>query len=140
MDSSNNFRSIFLIIISTALGAFFGVTIKDLFSELNVTTIGFYRFFFGLILISPLIIKNIVDIAENYQRKGVMIFSSTVKHAKEIISFLPDGDACIILGDTEQGDRDNIINEFKEKKFKYLVNVSVLTTGFEGIAFLCLMS
>ena len=45
MDSSNNFRSIFLIIISTALGAFFGVTIKDLFSELNVTTIGFYRFF-----------------------------------------------------------------------------------------------
>ena len=58
MDSSNNFRSIFLIIISTALGAFFGVIIKDLFFELNVTTIGFYRFFFGLILISPLIIKN----------------------------------------------------------------------------------
>ena len=58
MESSNNFRSIFLIIISTALGAFFGVTIKDLFFELNVTTIGFYRFFFGLILISPLIIKN----------------------------------------------------------------------------------
>ena len=51
MESSNNFRSIFLIIISTALGAFFGVTIKDLFFELNVTTIGFYRFFFGLILI-----------------------------------------------------------------------------------------
>ena len=46
MDSSNNFRSIILIIISTGLGAFFGVIIKDLFSELNVTTIGFYRFFF----------------------------------------------------------------------------------------------
>ena len=76
MDSSNNFRSIFLIIISTALGAFFGVIIKDLFSELNVTTIGFYRFFFGLILISPLIVKNNFDVLKTSNLKLYFFRSS----------------------------------------------------------------
>jgi len=69
MEPSNNFRSIFLIIISTALAAFFGVIIKDLFSELSVITIGFYRFFFGLILISPFIIKNNFKVLKTYNLK-----------------------------------------------------------------------
>ena len=82
--------------------------------------------------LTPLIIKNIIDITENYHRQGVMIFSSTVKHAQEILDYLPKGQAKIVIGDTEDIERDNIINEFKEKKFKYLVNVSVLTTGFDA--------
>lgn len=82
--------------------------------------------------LTPLIIKNIVDITENYQRKGVMIFSSTVNHAKEILDYLPENQARIVLGDTEDGERDQIIEDFKSKKFKYLVNVSVLTTGFDA--------
>lgn len=82
--------------------------------------------------LTPLIIKNIIDITNSYSRKGVMIFSSTVSHAKEILSYLPEGEAQIVLGDTENEERDEIINEFKSRKFKYLVNVSVLTTGFDA--------
>ncbi len=82
--------------------------------------------------LTPLIIKNIIDIVDRYDRKGVMIFSSSVKHAEEIMSYLPDGEAKVVLGDTETVERDEIINEFKDKKFKYLVNVSVLTTGFDA--------
>lgn len=82
--------------------------------------------------LTPLIIKNIVHITESYDRKGVMIFSSTVSHAKEILDYLPEGDAKIVLGDTENDERDEIIQEFKDRKFKYLVNVSVLTTGFDA--------
>lgn len=82
--------------------------------------------------LTPLIIKNIVNITERYDRKGVMIFSSTVSHAREILEFLPEGQAKIILGETEQSERDAIIQEFKDKKIKYLVNVSVLTTGFDA--------
>lgn len=82
--------------------------------------------------LTPLIIKNIINITESYNRQGVMIFCSTVKHAKEILSYLPKGQAKIVIGDTEDTERDHIINEFKEKKFKYLVNVSVLTTGFDA--------
>ncbi len=82
--------------------------------------------------LTPLIVKNIIDITEKYNRTGVMIFSSTVKHANEILSCLPKNEAKIILGETEDSDRDQIINDFKDKKFKYLVNVSVLTTGFDA--------
>lgn len=82
--------------------------------------------------LTPLIIKNIIDIAKKYDRHGVMIFSSTVKHAEEIMSYLPAADSRIVLGDTEMNDRNQIVEDFKNKKFKYLVNVSVLTTGFDA--------
>lgn len=82
--------------------------------------------------LTPLIIKNIIDITEKYNRKGVMIFSSTIKHAEEIMTYLPKGEARMVIGDTEMKERDEIITDFKKKKFKYLVNVSVLTTGFDA--------
>jgi DNA repair protein RadD len=82
--------------------------------------------------LTPLIIKNIIDITENYQRQGVIIFSSTIKHAEEILSYLPTDQSRIVIGDTEELQRDKIVEDFKNKKFKYLVNVSVLTTGFDA--------
>lgn len=82
--------------------------------------------------LTPLIIKNIIDITERFHRKGVMIFSSSVKHAEEIMTHLPPNEARLVIGDTDMSDRDQIINDFKAKKFKYLVNVSVLTTGFDA--------
>lgn len=82
--------------------------------------------------LTPLIIKNIIDITERFHRQGVMIFSSTVKHAEEIMTYLPASDARIVIGETEMTDRNQIVKDFKNKKFKYLVNVSVLTTGFDA--------
>ena len=82
--------------------------------------------------LTPFIIKNIIDITERFHRQGVMIFCSSVKHAEEIMTYLPASDSRIVLGDTEMSDRDKIIGDFKLKKFKYLVNVSVLTTGFDA--------
>lgn len=82
--------------------------------------------------LTPLIVKNIIDITEKYNRQGVMIFSATVKHAEEILSYLPDGEGRLVVGDTDIGKRDEIIEDFKKRKFRYLVNVSVLTTGFDA--------
>jgi DNA repair protein RadD len=82
--------------------------------------------------LTPFIIKNIIDITERFNRKGVMIFSSSVKHAEEILSYLPAHDARIVLGDTDMSERAQIVDDFKKRKFKYLVNVSVLTTGFDA--------
>jgi len=73
--------------------------------------------------LTPFIIRNIIDITERYHRKGVMIFSSSVKHAEEIMTYLPANEARIVLGDTEMADRNQIVEDFKKKKFKYLVNV-----------------
>ena len=82
--------------------------------------------------LTPLIIKNIIDITERFKRQGVMIFSSSVKHAEEILSYLPAAESRIVLGNTEMSERDEIVQDFKKRKFKYLVNVSVLTTGFDA--------
>ena len=82
--------------------------------------------------LTPLIVKNIIDITEKYNRQGVMIFSISVTHAREILESLPEKDSQIILGDTEITERDQIIQSFKNREFKYLVNVSVLTTGFDA--------
>lgn len=79
--------------------------------------------------ITPTIIKNIVDIS--LDRQGVMIFTSSVAHAFEIMKSLPMGSA-IVTGETSHHDRDEIIQDFKLKKIKFLVNVSVLTTGFDA--------
>ncbi len=82
--------------------------------------------------LTPFIIKNIIDITERFARQGVMIFSSSVKHAEEIMSYLPPDDSRLVIGDTEMSDRNKIVDDFKKRKFKYLVNVSVLTTGFDA--------
>lgn len=82
--------------------------------------------------LTPLIVNNIVDITERFERQGVMIFSATVKHAQEVLSYLPKDQARLVIGETDLRQRADIIEDFKKKKFKYLVNVSVLTTGFDA--------
>ncbi|MCT4641190.1 MAG: DEAD/DEAH box helicase [Bacteriovoracaceae bacterium] len=80
--------------------------------------------------ITPSIVKNILD--KSKDRNGVMVFTSTIEHAKEILSHFPNELSCLITGDTPIKERERIINDFKSKKLKYLINVSVLTTGFDA--------
>lgn len=80
--------------------------------------------------ITPVIIQNIVDLA--VERCGVMIFTSSVHHAKEILQCLPENNSALVVGDTAEENRDLIIAKFKKRELKFLVNVSVLTTGFDA--------
>ncbi|UAB69212.1 DEAD/DEAH box helicase [Vibrio sp. SCSIO 43132] len=79
---------------------------------------------------TPQIVQQIIHHAE--QRHGVMIFAATVRHAQEILSILPEDQSSIVIGDTETKERDSIIQAFKNRDIKFLVNVSVLTTGFDA--------
>jgi DNA repair protein RadD len=79
---------------------------------------------------TPLIIKQVIEQAKD--RLGVMIFASTVNHAQEILGYLSTENAALVVGDTPVQERDRIIDDFKDQKIKYLVNVSVLTTGFDA--------
>lgn len=80
--------------------------------------------------VTPGIIANIIEMAAD--REGVMIFTSSVRHAQEIMTHLPEEISAMVVGDTAGPERDAIIKKFKEKKLKFLVNVSVLTTGFDA--------
>lgn len=61
-----------------------------------------------------------------------MFFAATVQHANEIVASLPPQLTAIITGETKKSERDRIIKAFKAQRIKYLVNVSVLTTGFDA--------
>ncbi len=64
-------------------------------------------------------------------RQGVIIFAATVRHAQEIINLLDDN-AALITADTPHHERDLVIEQFKARKLKFIVNVAVLTTGFDA--------
>jgi len=76
------------------------------------------------------IVEQVMELA--VQRQGVMIFAATVKHAREITGYLPEHETALVTGATDQKDRDLLIQRFKQRQLKYLVNVSVLTTGFDA--------
>lgn len=79
---------------------------------------------------TPEIIQEVVSRAEN--RQGVMIFAATIPHAEEIMALLPLGEAALVTGKTPLQERAAIIAQFKQKSLRYLVNVAVLTTGFDA--------
>lgn len=79
---------------------------------------------------TPQIVDQIIELAKD--KLGIMIFAATVRHAQEILGLLPEGESSIVIGDTPTLERDQIISDFKERKIKFLVNVSVLTTGFDA--------
>lgn len=105
-------------------------------SGLNLNRMGQFdsadidRAFVGKGRKTSLIVAEIVAKAHN--RMGVMIFAATVQHANEIMESLPPELSAIVTGDTPPKERERILAEFKQMAIKYLVNVSVLTTGFDA--------
>ena len=79
---------------------------------------------------TPGIIAQVVEYAAD--RQGVMIFAATVAHAEEIMGYLPADQSALITGATVSAERTALIDAFKARKLKYLVNVAVLTTGFDA--------
>lgn len=80
--------------------------------------------------VTPHIVRQIIEYAQ--ERQGVMIFAATVEHAREVTGLLPDGTAALITGETPLPERDRLIDAFKARTLKFLVNVAVLTTGFDA--------
>lgn len=64
-------------------------------------------------------------------RQLCMIFAASVQHAKEIVSYLPNGLTEIVTGETSQQDRVEIINAARNGPIQYLVNVGTLTKGVD---------
>lgn len=71
-------------------------------------------------------------VTQAHDRKGVMFFAATVQHAREVLASLPPELSAIVTAETPKGERDSLIRRFKARDLKYIVNVSVLTTGFDA--------
>lgn len=80
--------------------------------------------------VTKAVAEQILQLSQD--RQGVMIFAATIDHAKEIASYLPEEQTALITGKTKIKQRDALIANFKAREIKFLVNVSVLTTGFDA--------
>lgn len=71
-------------------------------------------------------------VAKSQNRQGVMLFAATIKHAQEVCESLPPEITRLVTGETPAAERERILADFKARRVKYLVNVAVLTTGFDA--------
>lgn len=77
--------------------------------------------------------REIVEQTRN--RKSVLIFAAGVAHGKHVADVLRwkfGAQASTVFGDTLDFERDRVLSEFKRGELQYLVNVNVLTTGFDA--------
>ena len=106
------------------------------FSALNANTTGNYpekevnQLLVSHPRVTEAICQQVIQLADS--RKGVMVFASTVKHAEEILGYLPTAHSALITGATPLQERDALIAAFKRQEVKFLINVAVLTTGFDA--------
>ena len=76
------------------------------------------------------IVADVIN--QSKDKQGVLFFAATVQHAGEIMESLPPELSAIVTGSTSASQREIILLKFKAKIIKYLVNVAVLTTGFDA--------
>lgn len=63
------------------------------------------------------------------KRKNLLVFSSLIEEAYAAARLITG--AVVITGQTEKRERERILSDFKNNKIKCLLNVGVLTTGFD---------
>ena len=62
-------------------------------------------------------------------RDVCMVFCSTIPHCHEAMAALPEGQARMIIGETDDPARHEALSLARNKKIKYLVSVACLLTG-----------
>jgi DNA repair protein RadD len=85
--------------------------------------------------LTELICHQVVHIMESQKRFGVFFFATTKKHAFEILSHLPMGESAIILGETPQHERTEILDKARSGAIKYLVNIAIVSVGVDVPAY-----
>lgn len=88
------------------------------------------RAFLGQGRKTSIIIADIIE--QSRDREGVLIFAATTQHAQECMDSLPPELSAVIGYKTSMRERRKILELFKNREIKYLVNKDILTTGFDA--------
>ena len=73
-------------------------------------------------------------VTQGADRNSWLVFCCSVKHAQHVAEEIRGHGIRteIVTGDTASGDRDRLIADFREGRIRCIVNISVLTTGFDA--------
>ena len=113
-----------------------GVTHVDL-SEVHIRAGEFKADELEAVFDADITVKNICKeiVAAGENSKGVLIFASGVKHAHHMAEYLRHltGERVeVVDGKTPKLEREKILGDYKAREYRYLVNMGVLTTGFDA--------
>ncbi len=99
-----------------------GADYTDKSVEAEYNRIDFYGY-----LVS--IVKRLLCPKRGGARKGILVFTRFLKEAERLTQSI---ECCeMVSGTTPKVERERILNDFKSGKIKVVVNVGVLTTGFD---------
>lgn len=95
-----------------------------------------YQTFVGQGRLTASIVQSVVERARGMYG-GCMLFAATVQHANEIMDSLPPRNSGLVTGDDAHAmdglvrGRKSVVQAYREQRFKFLVSVGTLTTGFD---------
>lgn len=72
--------------------------------------------------------------AKTIGRKSVLVFAVDIAHGEKVLSSMMAAglNVSMVTGDTPSLERSLMLDQFKGGKIRYLINVMVLTTGFDA--------
>ena len=75
------------------------------------------------------IVKRLMQPKNGRKRNGILVFTRFLKEAQRLASEIEG--CAMVSGDTPKDERERILEGFKAGEIKVVVNVGVLTTGFD---------
>lgn len=75
------------------------------------------------------IVRRVMQPKSGKKRNGILVFTRFLKEAQRLADEIEDCE--MVCGDTPKGERERILEGFKAGTIKVVVNVGVLTTGFD---------
>ncbi len=82
--------------------------------------------------------KIVKKIREIEDRKSILVAVPTIEQATKLAGRIPS--AAVVTGETPKDDRNRIIDEFRSQKIRVIVQVNVLTVGFDYPELDCLIT
>lgn len=82
--------------------------------------------------------KIVKKVAELQDRKSILVAVPTIEQATQLAKRIPQ--AAVVHGGTPKGERDRIIEEFRKQQIRVIVQVNVLTVGFDYPELDCLIT
>ena len=82
--------------------------------------------------------KIVKKVRELQDRKSILIAVPTIEQATQLAGKIPS--AAVVHGETPTGERNRIIEEFRNQKIRVIVQVNVLTVGFDYPELDCLIT
>jgi DNA repair protein RadD len=87
------------------------------------------------------VVQHFIDYCNSVNARGVFIYASSIQHCNEILESMPHYNTGVIHGKNTDKQNKQIIDDFRARRIKYLINVNMATVGLsvDHVDVLCIL-